>query len=315
MPNPDALGQWTAQKIMQTETPNSQQPANGGNESGQEQKPVLGTTPTSQQVQKPAPTSDTKPEGTEGEQKPNTPPQDNKGEGGDQKPQINYEEKFAESSREAQRLMDVLKAAGIDPKTGKPIEAPKQDEKPPEEGTQPAQEPTREAPQYEAPVLTDEELSKAIPGFANMSEGEKALLRDIKGTTKIIASMQRVLAEIVDEREYNKGFTGLTKKEEWKKIAEFADEFKEFAYTKDNLKVPLETLAASFLYKKGLGTQKPEEKPAPSGVESGGAGKGEEKGTKDEGFTADEAAEIRRNDPKRYQQLVRSGKMKIRDEE
>lgn len=299
---------------MPEEIPNSQQPAQGGDGQGQEQKPVMGTTPTSQQAPKPAPTSPEAPKGTEGEQKPNTPPNDNQGEGGEQK--VDYEKKFSESSKEAQRLLSLLKNAGIDPETGKPIEAPKEGEQP-ADGEQPEEpgEPVRAEQQYQPTVFTDEQLKKAIPGFANLPEEQKVLMRDIKSVVSVVSKMQHILNEIVDEREYSKAFKKLTSNEEWKQISEFADEFREFAYTKDNLKTPLETLASSFLYNKGKGGKKPDEKPpAPSGVESGGAGKGEEKGTRQEGYTAEEAEKIRRSDPRRYAQLVRSGKFKIREE-
>lgn len=302
-------------KIMPEEIPNSQAPTNGGDGQGQEAKPVMGTTPTSQQVQKPAPTSDEqKAEGTEGEEKkPDTAP--NKEGEGEPAGEPDYKEKFSASSAEAQRLHKLLKDAGIDPTTGKPIEAPAEGEKPQEEQEQaPAEETVRAEQPSDLKPLTDEELAKTIPGFANMSEGEKLLVRDIKSTVKALAKMQEFMAELHDERQFGKDLKALTGKEEWKKIAELSEEFKEFAYKKENLKTPLETLAAAFLHTKGVATEKKPEKPDRTGLEGGGSGNGEEKDVRNKGYTADEAAHLRKSDPKKYAQLSREGKLKIREE-
>ncbi len=296
---------------MENEVPNSQAPVPVGNEpaSGMEsQKPVMGTTPARQQRnQPPAPTANTDDggKGTEGQQAPATAPQDGQGEPEDK---TDYKEKFSNSSREAQRLLDVLKANGIDPETGKPISQAQ---------STPAEEPTRlavrgEQPQQPNIPLTDEQLTAAIPGFANLTDSEKALIRDTKSTVKQISELKNLVAELYDEREYNKQFKALVGKEQWKSIAEHAEEFKEYAYKNENLQTPLETLAASFLYTKGLSDKQKEPKPQPTGLEPGsGGGKGEGKTDKD-GYTAEEIANIRTTDPKKYAQLAQSGKLKIR---
>lgn len=307
---------------MNNNIPNSPAPAPASNEpttpapSAEPTKPIMGTTPTRQRNQAPEPAAPTTPEGqgegTEGGQAPAATPQNN-GQGSE--PEPDYKVKFSESSKEAQRLLGILKAAGIDPETGQPIA--QADSTPPA----PAQEPTRPAVRGEQPTqpnvpLTDEQLTAAIPGFANLSEAEKNIIRDTKATVKQMAELKNLVAELYDEREFKKQMKDLTGKEQWKAISEHSDEFKEYAYKQENLTVPLETLAASFLYQKGLASKPAEQKPTPppaAGLEpgSGGGKQGDGKTTAD-GYTAEELANIRQTDPKKYAQLAREGKLKLR---
>lgn len=274
-----------------------------------EAKPVMGTTPTSYRNQVPeSPTTPSTPaEGTEDAPAPAA-TSENKGQGSET--DIDYKVKFSESSKEAQRLLGLLKSQGIDPETGQPIAGA--------ESTPPAPkgEPERPAVRGEQPTqpqipLTDEQLATAIPGFANLSEQEKSLIRDTKSTVKQINELKNLVSELYDEREFKKQFKGLTGKDEWKAINDHADEFKEFAYKQENLTVPLETLAASFLYTKGLATKPAAPKPTPKGVEPGSGG-GKTGKTDTDGYTAEEMSQIRKTDPKRYAQLARDGKLNIR---
>lgn len=275
-------------------------------------KPVMGTTPTSQRNKVPdAPTTpSTEAKGTEDAPAPAA-TSENNGQGSET--DIDYKVKFSESSKEAQRLLGLLKAQGIDPETGQPIQgADSTTTTPPA----PTGEPERPAVRGEQPTqpqipLTDEQLATAIPGFANLSEQEKSLIRDTKSTVKQINELKNLVAELYDEREFKKQFKGLTSKDEWKAINDHADEFKEFAYKTENLTVPLETLAASFLYTKGLATKPKPTKPAPTGLEPGSGG-GKTGKTDTDGYTAEEMSQIRKTDPKRYAQLARDGKLNIR---
>ena len=285
-------------------------------------KPIMGTTPgghrnTPDAPPAPAPTTpEPTGEGTEGEPAPAATPQNN-GQGNNQEPgqpgdgDIDYKTKFSESSREAQRLLQVIKEAGLDPETGKPIAAPGDGEPAPTRTAPPVVE---GEPDPQTPTnLTDEQLSQAIPGFHNLSEVEKNMLRDTKATVKSIAQMQNMVAEIYDERVYTQQFTDLIAKDEFKAIGEHADEFKKLAYQKENIQVPLETLAASFLYSKSLGAKpKAPEPPPPTGLEPGSGGGKDGLAKTDEGYTAEEAAHIRKTDPKRYAKLAREGKLIIK---
>ena len=218
-----------------------------------------------------------------------------------------YKTKFSESSKEAQRLLEMMKKHGIDPKTGEKIETPPAKEQP-----APTTRTNEVAPTEQAP-LTDTQLKTVIPGFENMSEDEKNVLRNVKTTAKELAEMKNLVAEINDERQYAKDFKALTSKEEWKKLAEHADEFKEEAYKTENLQTPLETLAASFLYRKGLSNKPAEKPPAPKGIEPGTNGAKGGSPIVDDEMTPEQASELRKTDPRRYNALVRSKKLTIRE--
>lgn len=209
--------------------------------------------------------------------------------------EINWEQKFKDSQAEANRLMGVVKTNNIDPKTGEVIK--KEETTTPQEHSQ----------------LTDAEISKAIPGFANMSEGEKEVIRNAKGMATKVANLEKLVAEMADERQFNKDFKSLTGKEEFKSIADMRGEFEEFAYNEDNVGIKnIETVAKIFLADKGLNkTETQKEEPRP-GLEPGGGSKTPKKtGTTE--YTAEEAAKMRKEQPRKYNKLVSEGKLKIKD--
>lgn len=225
-------------------------------------------------------------------------------------PEIDYKTKFSESSKEAQRFMDLLKEHGIDPKTGKRAETPA-----PQPKEEPTTAPTREVtPSAEAPQLSDKALASIFPGFDTMTEEQKDIIRRSQDHAKHIAKMDELLAEIQDERVFNKEFNKIVKQEKWKTLRDFDEEFHEFAYKPENLKTPLEVLAAAFLHGKGQSsTSDTPAEPAPKGVEPGTHGP-RGGAPSDDGLSADEVAELRKTDPRAYNKLVRTGKLKMRDD-
>lgn len=330
MPNPDAqamdgtnsMEPVTPAVPNSTPAPASTEPAGGKAPSAEPKKP-MGTTPggghrNTPEPATPDPTTPTTPaeggDGTEGEKAPEATPK--QGQGDDPKEpvveNIDYETKFSESSKEAQRLLQVIKDAGIDPSTGKPI-VESNDNQPAPTRTEPEGMPREPEPQTQAP-LTDEQLAQAIPGFHNLTEVEKTMLRDTKATVNRLSKMQDLVTEMYDEKAHKKQFAELVAKDQFKALSEHAEEFNELAYKNENLKVPLETLAGNFLYQKGLATKPAEKpaKPAPSGVEPSSGGGKEGAGKTEAGFTSEEMATIRKTDPKRYAKLAREGKIKIR---
>jgi hypothetical protein len=264
-----------------------------------EAKPVLGTTPNIVRNKQPQPDGeggkvDT---GTEGDEAVITPKKD------DTKPEDDFKTKFSESSKEALRLLEVLKANGIDPATGKPMQ--KADD------TQDTPVFRGEQPQSTTVPLTEDQLKASIPGFENLTESEKVIIRDTKATVKQIAKLQNLVAELYDEREYGKQFKSLLSKPEWKALSDHSDEFKDYAYKSENLQVPMETLAASFLYQKGLANKPKETKPQPTGLEPGSGGGKQGKSDQD-GYSLEEMNRLRTTNPKKYMQLARSGKLKFK---
>jgi len=231
-----------------------------------------------------------------------------------------YRTKFTESSAEGQRLAKILQDNGIDPKTGQPIKPANNSGQDNQGDNQPAIRNRELLPTQQPPTgqqsFSDEELENSIPGFSYLAEEEKNIIRNAKTIATDMASMKNVLAELMDERTYSKEFKQLTTSDETlKTLAEHADEFKEFAYHPDHLNIKLPQLAKMFMVEKGLmgapAEQKPKEKPA--GLEAGGGGKAGGANAKVDGeMTAEEAAMLRRSDPKRYSQLAQTGKLKIK---
>jgi hypothetical protein len=275
-----------------------------------EPKPVLGTTPSHRRE----PGTEPKPEVTP----PATPvaPTTEKVEPTKEPvvpsapaPEEDYKKKFSESSAEANRMLEIMKKNGIDPKTGEKLPQPNEPTTPPARQAPPVVEP--KTPEKEPIKLTEQDLAKAIPGFENLPPEEKEMIRDIKTTVKTMAELKQTVTELYDEKHFANEMKALTRKEDFKQLTEHTDEFKEFAYKDENLRTPLETLAKAFLYEKG---KKPAEPTPVGGVEPGGSG-GRQGGApvQEDGMTGEEVAALRKSDPLKYNKLAAAGKIKFRD--
>lgn len=224
--------------------------------------------------------------------------------------EVDYQTKFSESSREAQRLHKLLIENGFDPKTGKRAETPA-----PQPTEQPAAQRGTDEPKETAPQISDKTLEKLVPGFENLPEEEKNTIRDIKNYAKKISQVEKLVAEMNDERMYVKDFNKLVREEKWKKLRDFDEEFKAYAYQPENLNASLETLAASFLFSKGQESQpadEEDEEPAPEGVEPGTHGpRGGE--PSEDGLSDEESASLRKTNPREYARLIKARKLKIRE--
>lgn len=240
---------------------------------------------------------------------------DGKGEGGE----VNYEKKFGESTTENQRVMGILKANGIDPETGKPIDGKNNQNG---AGDQEANKDTS-GNDNSFDGFTDTELEKAIPGFAYLSADEKDTIRNSKNMVKDMTTMKRMVAEMHDEKVFNKDLATAIKGEGMELLKEHEEEFRAFAYEEENLKVPFKHVANSFILKKsreaGTGNNANGDgsgnKKKPKGMETGtGGGKelGKSVGDKLE-VTGTEAKQLRKEDPRRYNDLAKKGKLIITD--
>lgn len=215
-----------------------------------------------------------------------------------------FKVKFGESTKENQRLMQVLKDAGIDPKTGKKAEGNG-------DGGNNQQNQGGAADQQ---FFTDAELEAAFPSFATMSESEKQVARNMASFPKLA----RQVAEIHDKLTFTEQLEVLKADPANKIIADNEKEFKAYAYQDGNLKLPIEVLADAFIGKKlreggnnnGGGNNQQNQGNNRQGMENGSGGQGQGSGTTQE-MTAAEARELRTKDPRKYQQLVREKKLKI----
>lgn len=217
-----------------------------------------------------------------------------------------FKVKFGESTRENQRLMEIIKASGIDPKTGKKADGGDGAGANDQGG---AGDPT---------FFTDDDLAASFPSYGTMSEQEKSLLKNVGSFPKIA----RMVAEMYDKSTFTEQVEALVLDPANKLIAEHRDEFKKFAYEGNNLKTDIKLLTDAFIGRKlreaaakgdnggngngdgGKGTKKR------SGMENGTNGQGGGNDTATE-LTADQARELRMKDPRKYAALARSGKLRI----
>lgn len=306
---------------MEPNTPQTP-PADGGNGNGQPPATPPATPPEGTPPAQPAtpaePTNPPAEPGGTGQQPPalrnnpdGSPPATQPGE------PVNYEAKFSESTRENQRLMGLLQTAGIDPKTGQPVQP---------QGAQPGQQPAQPTEPYNQNPqrFTDEQLNTAIPGFSALTAEEKDVIRYAKNTAKTIADLQRTVAEMYDERKTNQQIEAMKGNEQFKPVADNEQLFRQYAYRPENLSLDIEHVAFKFMQELNAGTLQPttptepqggNQPPNQPGMEGGTGGNkhvqggGGEPGVRE--MTAAEAAELRKTDHRTYNELVRKKQLKI----
>jgi hypothetical protein len=166
---------------------------------------------------------------------------------------------------------------------------------------------------------TEDELSRAIPDWDILTIEQKRAMVNSMGTLKRdLETIKAQVAEIVDEREFEKIFKKVTSEPEFEIIKKHKADFKIYAYQDENLNVPLPILAKSFLVDKRLiGNYAPEipKDPNPDAGLKGmdvGAG-GDRKPPVNGGYTVEEIEKIRTEDPKKYNRLAREKKLTLRD--
>lgn len=193
-------------------------------------------------------------------------------------PEPDYKEKFVNSTREAQVL------ASKNKKITEVIE---------------------QAASLDEP--TDEEMTKSYPDWDLMTDSERRLAKDSVLSKKKFALIHNAILE--------------TKKvDEWvAKVDEFVEDpktitdnpalegkeadFRAFCLKPTRRGVDFEDLVNSFLF-----TVKPEQKHTGSLLETATGGPKENKPKE---LTVEEISMIRRNDPKKYKELIKQGKVKI----
>ena len=230
----------------------------------------------------------------------------NRGQGGSGQAGDDYKVKFGESTKENQRLMQVMKEAGLDPKTGKKADA----------GAGAGADDGSGA--GEQPIFTDEDLQAAFPSFATMSDQERGLLKQVGSFPK----MMRMVAEMYDKNTFGEQLDTIKADPANKLIADNEKEFRAFAYKDGNLKLPMDVLVDAFIGKKlraqaaagtgnGAGDGKGKGKTAKrDGMETGTSGQGGSGDAAAE-ITAEQASELRKKDPRKYATLARTGKLRI----
>lgn len=224
-----------------------------------------------------------------------------------------YKKKFSESTTENQRLMKALQDAGIDPKTGKKTEGGGNNEGNANAGNNEGA--------GDAPYFTDDELEATFPSFSTMTDQEKQVLRQVGSFPK----MARMVAEMHDKLTFSEQLEVIKADPANKLIADNEKEFKAFAYQDNNLKLPLEMLKDAFIGKKlregnnGGGNGNGNNNGGGDNNQNQNNNRGMENGTNGQGgagdavmeMTAEQARDLRKKEPRKYNALARAGKLKI----
>lgn len=145
----------------------------------------------------------------------------------------------------------------------------------------------------------DKELKGKNPDWEFMSDAEKENARKILKQEKDIALLK-------EKEAWKEDFSGIVKKEEFSELKDREEEFKEFCY-KYPKSMDIETLAKSFLYKK------PEEEPKKpleerKGLEAPSGGSPEIAPSSE--MSLEDVERLRTTQPKKYIELIKSGRIK-----
>lgn len=161
-----------------------------------------------------------------------------------------------------------------------------------------------------------------VPPAPNNPSGDPYAPKNVDVLQKTVSDLQKTVASLLDNQQFERGWRSLILKPEFAKLAEHEADFKEFAYQNENLNSPLPILAKAFMVDNGLfGQSVPNpQDPDPSddqdagnpGLE-GGTGGGDAPAPSEPGYTAEEAAKMRQEDPKKYARLIREGKLKFKE--
>ena len=222
-------------------------------------------------------TPKTSEEGTEGEQTPKKPPT---GEGLPPKP-VDYKTKFSESTRENQRILE--EAAELKRKNAELEDQLEESQR----------------------TLSDRELKEKYPNWEFMDEEER------KKAQEDLEKEKRL--KILEAKEkWRDDYRKLTKETKEKIEAKGGEEaFKDFACSPENVgQKNLENLAKQFLYEEPKPETPPVEPEKKPGLEPGIGGP-KTPFTPKKGYTAEEAAEMRKKDARKYNKLVAEGRMNI----
>jgi len=198
--------------------------------------------------------------------------------------EVDYKRKFSESTRENQRILDEaaeLKRKNIELES-KLLEKEQ--------------------------ALSEKELKERYPEWEFMDEMERK-------KAKIEMEKEKRLKILEAKEQWREDYRKLPPEIKEKIEAKGGEEvFKDFACSPDNIgQKNLLNLTKQFLFEEPVAVppakEEPEEKP---GLETGTGGP-KTPFTPKKGYTAEEAAELRKKDPKRYNQLAAEGRLKIVD--
>ncbi len=184
-----------------------------------------------------------------------------------------YRRKFSDSSRGAQELLTEKERLARE-----------------------NEEMNRKIQQLEDPHHKEEFVPKSELEETNRKLAELQARQEYEDNRKLVA------AEIAE----------LVKQEEFKPLQSHKKALLEYAYEGDNVGAKLPVLARSFMVERKLIVAPKEEETPRPGLE-GENGSTRTTEPKKEGYTSQEAEDMRKNDPRKYMRLTQEGKMNIVD--
>lgn len=189
-----------------------------------------------------------------------------------------YKEKFTQSAKEAQRLLDEKKAQDAE------IERLR------------AENIALKKPSTRQPVAGDS------PHKPNPSAP------DVESLTETVKSLTKAVAPILDRDRFNQEFDKFSKQTEYSLLKGKKAEFKKFCYEPENVETPTEILAARFCMKLAAQTKNTPNDEEPLGLEEGAGG--DDVIPPADGYTDEQIAIMRKSDHRRYMQLAKEGKLR-----
>lgn len=146
---------------------------------------------------------------------------------------------------------------------------------------------------------TEQELREEFPEWDTMLPHEKRLATSNLAMRREIKASKETQAKLLAEKQWEKDLKTVTKK--FPQLKGREDEFETFVFKPTHQGVPVETLAKSFLFD----TSTPPAPKAPTGERGSGGPKPENVGPKK--YTSEELSFYRKNDYKKYLEIVKSG--------
>lgn len=201
-----------------------------------------------------------------------------------------YQTKFSESSRGAQELLNKNQSLA------------------------------NEVEELKKPKFTQDELSKMIPGYDTLApEQQKAIFESWSNTQRDMESLRNSVAILTDRQVFEDDFKTLVKKEQYSLLKKRKEDFKTFAYSDEYRGInDLAIIADSYIVKNKLyetATDKepkaPKENTDRPGLEA--TKSGYKPTSTVSTMTVDQAAELRKTNPQKYNALAAAGQLRIAD--
>ena len=159
-----------------------------------------------------------------------------------------------------------------------------------------------------------EQENERLKTNRNPSQEDKVSQSDLDEMKKRQDEFERKQAIQENKQAFASQFKELVAKDDFENIKGHRESFEAYAYQDENLSTQIEVLARSFQVEKGLlKVQKKDDDEGRGGIEDGTGGGDHNKQPAKKGYTSLQAETIRKEDPRKYNRLVKEGKMKITD--